>query len=493
MEVEESYPEQFLEIPREDGQESVDFRRTKLCLKVSLVAFLLSGFIFLLTGEKTYAVVFLSIVVTILSLLHTPFAFMVLYFTPVLEEWYRFSKMFAVGKAIGIVVVLSYLLTRFRRQLQFPTPVKLMIFFWVWAAVSSIWSVAPLVSAARALTLLLYTGLMIIFVNTIKDMKTLRMIAWSLFAGNAMVAILIAMGKGVQDVGLRTAEGLIEAAQAEYGRVAFASEGIDSNCIGLLIVFSFLIGFYFVLGAGILKKVVLGFIGALFLYVIIRTESRASMACLFLVPVFTFVFASGRGVRTKTILWIILICAISGGLLYVAMNTYILPEMSKERLRTTAEDVTLHGRVIIWKGAVELFLLRPIHGWGLQTFPLLESGLGTGRSAHNDILLIATELGIIGLAPWIAIFLILFNHALRLPDYGLRCLFLGTLFWIFFAGISVTSIYLRTFWYAWSLVMSGVFLAENAQELKTSGFTQADRQEQNLSMEDIHTYADCNP
>lgn len=89
-----------------------------------------------------------------------------------------------------------------------------------------------------------------------------------------------------------------------------------------------------------------------------------------------------------------------------------------ERLSSSfsMSDISNSGRINIWKVSVEVFKENPLLGAGLGSLPLFfqpSLSIKSPINAHNTYLDIASELGIIGLMLFLAIFFYAFNTLLR--------------------------------------------------------------------------------
>jgi len=139
------------------------------------------------------------------------------------------------------------------------------------------------------------------------------------------------------------------------------------------------------------------------------------------------------------------------------MKLDILPVKAKERMETSMENTTLTGRTDIWQGGKYLFLERPLYGWGWGSFPLKYYG----RSAHSNIVMVAVELGIVGLALFGLLFVWLLIGCLRISDYSTKWLALMCLMWMFITGMLMTSMSTRVWWYLLAVVMKLIFIGRS--------------------------------
>lgn len=98
-------------------------------------------------------------------------------------------------------------------------------------------------------------------------------------------------------------------------------------------------------------------------------------------------------------------------------------------------DSSLGGRFEMWKGASQLFLQKPVFGWGdINYKPAMRELVSQGKAhpivsdfghAHNEILDNAAKRGMIGVLALLALYLVplrLFAAGLRSPDMTVRSL-----------------------------------------------------------------------
>ncbi|MDP1853769.1 MAG: O-antigen ligase family protein [Candidatus Omnitrophota bacterium] len=114
-------------------------------------------------------------------------------------------------------------------------------------------------------------------------------------------------------------------------------------------------------------------------------------------------------------------------------ETFIEPtELYQPALETTLET-SASSRIKIWKGAWEMIKAYPLFGVGYGVFPhMISSYAEVGRmDAHNAYIIIAAEMGLITLAVFLVILLIIFRNTLwvykRVNDKTVKAVALGFL------------------------------------------------------------------
>ena len=74
--------------------------------------------------------------------------------------------------------------------------------------------------------------------------------------------------------------------------------------------------------------------------------------------------------------------------------------------KSEASVLSLHGRVYLWTGYIQIWLQRPFRGWGFAVGERAGKNFGLvyALSAHNGYLSILINTGLIGLTFWLVLF-----------------------------------------------------------------------------------------
>jgi O-antigen ligase len=207
----------------------------------------------------------------------------------------------------------------------------------------------------------------------------------------------------------------------------FAASGFDPNDVGSLLALGLPMAWYLasVFPSAFQRWLNRGY----FLFgpvAILLTSSRgallATLVALFVVP--WTLTRLRRGVRVAAV-----VIMLGAGVAAVRF----VPEKSFERLSTTASEITegtLNNRLEIWKAGIAAVPERPIHGFGPGGFqPAVAPRLGRGEAPHNTFLSVLVEEGMIGLALYLTLLLVVLNRVRRLPTFERRVALtlLGTL------------------------------------------------------------------
>ncbi len=168
----------------------------------------------------------------------------------------------------------------------------------------------------------------------------------------------------------------------------FGQQNDPNNCAAFLLV-GITLGLY---SATIERKklMVNGLIVAINIYALLLTSSRAGFLTLGAIIVcIVFLPQPNQELELKKaiqkILLIVLIIVIA-----VALVQHFLPQTNIDRLLNWNEYESGSGRDIRWERAIQLFMQRPLFGWGW-------GGYNTGVGAiHNTFLTSLCDIGVIG-------------------------------------------------------------------------------------------------
>jgi O-antigen ligase len=144
---------------------------------------------------------------------------------------------------------------------------------------------------------------------------------------------------------------------------------------------------------------------------IFLTGSRG--AIITALPAFLFIFVSLN--RLKLYLRVLGLAILVGSFFVIQP---LIPQSSLQRIISTGDAVAdgdLNGRMAIWREAVELFMQNPIIGVGSGAFKA--AATETGKVAHNFVLALLAELGIIGCGLFFIILAMAFYKALNQPKW----------------------------------------------------------------------------
>lgn len=188
------------------------------------------------------------------------------------------------------------------------------------------------------------------------------------------------------------------------------------------------------------KMVALSAAGLLLVGVLVSQNRSIWLGCGIAMPVLLFlytrhVFLKRNRVDRSTIVVPVVVLLILIGVFFAFSSR---PEVNFVRLQSVTAldaDKTLNWRRGMWDKAFRMINRKPVTGWGVGTFPInqalfyhplviphrtqkqiIESGPSLSENAHNTYLQITAEMGFVGLALFVLIFLTWFATAIR----GLR-------------------------------------------------------------------------
>ncbi len=113
---------------------------------------------------------------------------------------------------------------------------------------------------------------------------------------------------------------------------------------------------------------------------------------------------------------------------------------------TAPAQARLTGRLDYWKGALKIFKERPLYGSGLGTFslayPLYQKGpLDYASSAHSDYIQLLSEIGILGMLPFLLLIFALIWIGINLIRNIRKGMLLGCLIFLGILGSLSNSIF----------------------------------------------------
>ncbi|MDD5303371.1 MAG: O-antigen ligase family protein [Elusimicrobia bacterium] len=155
-------------------------------------------------------------------------------------------------------------------------------------------------------------------------------------------------------------------------------------------------------------------IGVLIL-AILETGSRGGML-VFAVGILALAAGGGKTARIRRLL---IVAAVIGALVYMIFNQFQSGTLTAARLDQAWNGGDTAGRTKIWSTAWEMFLERPLLGYGgVNNFYVLGVHMNFPfRDTHNLLLAVLTEVGLVGAVPFIAA---LFHALWRTWRYGGR-------------------------------------------------------------------------
>ena len=326
---------------------------------------------------------------------------------------------------------------------------KTIIVFLCFAAISMVWSIDHNTSILSVMVnAALFTIIVVQYPLTL-DERT--MILASLFIGGIIVGVMMLSG------GRFSALNTID-----RDRMSVVINGliIDNNNLAVSLGLSFISGSALIYKrkAGLVFKVAVS-IGLLILLIgIIRTGSRGGLLAIILGGV-CFLLYADSGIRPRNLI-------IGAIVAYFAMY-YIQTKISTNLAsRFTLSEVISSGgtgRLQIWSTGLRLYkdsgVFRWLFGYGFGSFANALSGYaGIYKAAHNDLIQMLVDLGIIGVVLYLTMWITLFKKAL----YSKSPALIGLLAVVAFGSLSMELLIKKMLWFVFLLVI--LHTKENSEE-----------------------------
>ena len=224
----------------------------------------------------------------------------------------------------------------------------------------------------------LYKGflpmIVLIFITAIicRSIADIEKFVWLLAANNILI-IYFVLSKDIT----HTSKGI--------------TDSYDTNDIAMILDCSLPILFYFMLSCRGIKKIILATCLVLLSFTVVKTASRGGMLGLIAFGGYLVLYSRCK-VKYFMVAVVSIICIVT-----------FAPEETKERFSSminpqTEYDQNLGDRTQIWNAGIKLFLKSPILGVGFGNYTVADGSMkdgGAWNTAHNSLLLVAVDLGIV--------------------------------------------------------------------------------------------------
>lgn len=160
------------------------------------------------------------------------------------------------------------------------------------------------------------------------------------------------------------------------------------------------------------ERLVYIILAAFTLFAIVLTTKRAHLLFSVAAMICVYYFCRPNVMNKKT--FRLITAGLVGAVGLFAAYLYV-PAVSDmmSRFTTVEEDSTMQSRFVLWELAIEMFAEKPIFGWGWRAYPYRYRDVlfaASGRAdrysvmpAHNVYIQLLSEVGVIGLAVYLAI------------------------------------------------------------------------------------------
>lgn len=327
---------------------------------------------------------------------------------------------------------LLFVLSLFLYQTKFRIRVnKVWICYFMWFGyklISVLWS--SMANADVSTHLLSQIG-MLLFVVVLTGRDQDKNLLHAILQANLWVSFLF----GVLSIFFKEAF-LDEVFVARQVLTLFGLQNDPNNCAAFLLI-GIVLGLY---SATVERRCILinSIIVAVNTYALMLTSSRAGFLTLAaLICCFVIIPQPGQRMKVKQTIQKLLIIAA------VAVTTFIivqkfLPQANIDRLLIWSDYAGGSGRDIRWQRAIELFLQRPIFGWGWGGY---DTGVG---AIHNTFLTSLCDVGLFGTLLFIVPIIMIANKSLRQRNLlAFLVLMTGV-----FPSLTIDAINKRFFWNA---------------------------------------------
>lgn len=312
-------------------------------------------------------------------------------FTLPWENAVAFGALGAVSRAVGLFAAAAWLLSVVAtRSVRWPDQAYVVAFcFVLWNGLSVVWSVNPPVSIGRFLTFVQLFLMAYLLWDTARTERDVRHVLQAYVLG-AWVTVVLVVGNY-----------LVRGAAAN--QVRFTLGTFQPDELGMVLALAIPAGWYLAMTAGsgpfsrtlrLLDVLVVpgALTGVMF------SGSRAAMIAT--VPSLLYVVGSWRLLPRRT--QVLAGLGVAGGLIALIP---LVPADTLARLTSTAGDRTqgdFDGRTELWQQAYATFERHPLTGVGTGAFREESSW----KVAHNVWLRMAAELGAVGLALLVLLFVL---------------------------------------------------------------------------------------
>jgi len=373
-------------------------------------------------------------------------------FTIPLEGAARLGGATSIARSIGLVVFVSWLATIVvTKQIRRISTIHILVLAYVlWFGLSDFWSHNPSITSFRFKT---YIQLLLFFV-----------IIWDMFLHRGDVdwglqAFLI----GCYFAAIGTWHSFLtgqtyNAFQERY--TSFA--GIDPNSAGVVMALAIPMAWWLAQESDVIRnRKWLRMLNYAYIplatFAILLTASRTALLAVIIAYMFILVAAQSLGWITR-----IFIIAMLGGAIYGV--TQYVPAASFERLNTIGESISendLTGRGEIWQEGIEFIRDYPVLGIGGGNFAYRST---IGLPAHNLVISVWAETGLIGVVLYLSIIGVVIWSALR--HRPMEAFFWCTLILIWATGAASLNWEARKqTWLIFGLTMASAYSIENISRL----------------------------
>lgn len=309
---------------------------------------------------------------------------LVMVFTIPIEGVTKIAGAYSVTRLVGLLVLAGWLASviiadRFRRL---HVVHLLVIAYILWFGITSVWSANPAITVSQLVTYV-QVG---VFFFLIWDLLTVRI-------GIERVLQAFVFGAGIAVAGV-LGNYLAGQSYSIHTERYNSFAGVDPNSVGVIMVMAIPMAWRLAKASELSRRHPwLRVVNYLYIptatFAVLLTASRTALIAATLSYLYILIDMQGLAWASKLVVLLLLI----GALLVVVRY---VPAAAFERLATVDESVSagdLTGRGDIWRDGAAWIASNPLFGVGGGNFNYV---LGNGQAAHNFVISIWSETGIIG-------------------------------------------------------------------------------------------------
>ena len=413
--------------------------RTWRILFASIAGALMSLVLYALTGNIKIAALGIGITALVAGMLDPGIAFFVLFSVISIETMISPSEIFSISKVAGVLVLASFTVHTQWRHLKVTAPLWYIIGLLGLSIFSILWAEHQMSTVIGLTTFALNVGLLVMLSSYVRGINLLDITMYALIVSSIIGTVaLIFFGRNIFESGGGEA----------VGRMSLGGRGDSPVHLANKILLGYIAAIYlFQRKRGMLRWVILSttLISA---YAILLTQTRLTLAAMFLVPFFAFMLGVDRR-QAGRYLVLGTGMAIAGiGAYFALAYLPILPEQARDRMIESVNFANNSGRLMVWINGLGLFLSHIFTGVGYNNFHIaIESDWQNVKSAHNNFVSVAGELGIVGISLFITMFVSLLIRGRSINYPPLRWLCLAMLSFAGLCGMTSETWDDKYFWY----------------------------------------------
>lgn len=369
---------------------------------------------------------------------------LIMIFTIPWENIVNLESLGTVSRAIGVLIAALWVVTvivtgRFRK----PHPFHLAVYLFIlWNAVSVFWSVDVDKTASR--------------IQTYFQLAVLVFILWDLYTTPAalrsglqayVLGAYVSIANTIYDYSLGNA--------FYYSR--YAATGFNPNDLAIILALGMPVAWHLAMADSNTRKthffkvVNFAYLPAA-TFAILLTASRVALIAIAFTLLFVLSSLTRLRFSVRVLIIVVLACLAFVGQDYI-------PQSSLYRLNRIQLD--LNGREAIWQDGRAIFSEHPLLGIGSNAFST--ASRNTGKVAHNIVIALLAEIGIVGFSLFMFILAIVVYHLKFLPKWEAMFWLTVLMIWLL-SALTHNMEYRKQTWLFLTLVIASANLLERRDE-----------------------------